>query len=190
MGRQRMGERLQVLQRQPEVPAWHGMTASQVGVTLEVTPASGLTAAEVERRLATSGPNRLRAERRESLVEEIVEELREPMILFLLATGVVYAAVGGLTDALTSFAIILVVLGVEIFNERRAQTALAGLRQLAEPTALVRRDEVPREVPVQQLVPGDLPLPPQGQPRSPGGRPPPRARAPPALPPPPPPPRP
>jgi len=130
---------------------------------LQLTAPSGLTAAEVERRLATSGPNRLRAERRESLVEEIVEELREPMILLLLATGVVYAAVGGLTDALTIFAIILVVLGVEIFNERRAQTALAGLRQLAEPTALVRRDEVPREVPVEQLVPGDLLLLREGQ---------------------------
>src|SRR5260221_12783381 len=85
------------------------------------------------------------------------------MILFLVATGVVYAAVGGLTDALTIFAIILVVLGVEIFNDRRAQTALAGLRQLAQPTALVRRDEVPREVPVEQLVPGDLLLLREGQ---------------------------
>ncbi|HEX9413320.1 MAG TPA: cation-transporting P-type ATPase, partial [Ktedonobacterales bacterium] len=126
MGEQRVGEHLPVSQRRPGVPMWHDMTASQVSTALQLTAPSGLTAAEVERRLATSGPNRLRAERRESLVEEIVEELREPMVLLLLATGVVYAVVGGLTDALTIFAIILVVLGVEIFNERRAQTALAG----------------------------------------------------------------
>jgi P-type Ca2+ transporter type 2C len=158
-----MGERLQVPQRQPDVPAWHGMTASQVGVTLQVTPASGLTAAEVDRRPTTSGPKRLRAERRESLVEEIVEELREPMILLLLATGVVYAVVGGLADALTIFAIILVVLGVEVFNERRAEVALASLRKLAEPTVLVQRDGAPREVPVEQLVPGDVVLLHEGQ---------------------------
>jgi P-type Ca2+ transporter type 2C len=147
----------------PNALPWHSMTASDVTAAQRVTPSSGLDAAEVEQRLATTGPNRLRVERHESLLEEVVEELREPMILLLLATGVVYAVVGGLADALTIFAIILVVLGVEIFNERRATVALASLRKLAEPTVLVRRDGEPREVPVERLVPGDVVLLREGQ---------------------------
>ena len=158
-----MREQTKTQPGRPVVPQWHGMTASQVCTTLQTTTPSGLAAAEVERRLAASGPNRLRAAKQETLLEEMVEELREPMILLLLATGVVYAVVGGIADALTIFAIILVVVGVEIVNERRAETALAGLRRLAEPTVLVQRDGVPQGVPVEQLVPGDLLLLREGQ---------------------------
>jgi Ca2+-transporting ATPase len=147
----------------PNALQWHSMTALDVTAAQRVTPSFGLDPTEVERRLATVGPNRLRAERHESLLEEIVEELREPMILLLLATGVVYAIVGGLEDALTIFAIILVVLGVEIFNERRATVALASLQKLAEPTVPVLREGMPREVPVEQLVPGDIVLLREGQ---------------------------
>ena len=59
--------------------------------------------------------------------------------------------------------IILVVIGVEVFNERRAEKALASLRRLAEPTALVRRGGAPCDVPVEQLAPGDLLLLREGQ---------------------------
>ncbi len=163
MGRQEMGEQLALSQRESTAPVWHSMTADQACAAQRTPAASGLTDAEVEQRLAAAGLNRLRAERRESLVEAIAEELREPMILLLLATAVVYAVVGSVEDALTIFVIILVVIGVEIFNERRAESALAGLRRLAEPTALVQRDGAPQDVPVERLVPGDLLLLREGQ---------------------------
>jgi len=151
------------LSQQPTAPAWHSMTADEVCAAQQTVAATGLTDAEAGRRLADAGPNRLRAERRESLLESIAEELREPMILLLLATAVVYAIVGSIEDALTIFVIILAVIGVEVFNERRAEKALASLRRLAEPTALVRRGGAPCDVPVEQLAPGDLLLLREGQ---------------------------
>jgi len=110
---------------QVTAPVWHVLGVEEVNVQVNSVGVEGLTTQQAQRRLAINGPNRLRAAKRESLVETLLEELREPMILLLLATEVVYAVVGGLRDALTIFAVILVVLGVEIYNERRAEGALA-----------------------------------------------------------------
>ena len=51
---------------------------------------------------------------------------------------------------------ILLVAGVELWNEHRAKKAIGALSRLAEPTAAVRRGGQTREVPVGQVVPGYL----------------------------------
>jgi len=65
---------------------------------------------------------------------------------------------GRLEDALTILVVILLVAGAEAVNESRARKAIGALRRLAEPTAAVRRDGAVREVPVEEIVPGDLVL--------------------------------
>ncbi len=137
-------------------PPWHTLTANDVCAQAGVESLAGLSDAEARERLAQFGPNRLREAKREPLWEIFLEELREPMILLLLVTGVLYALWGDLTDALTIFGVILTLVGVEAFNEHRAARVIATLRQLAEPTALVRRDTRPLEIPTQEVVPGDV----------------------------------
>ncbi|HEU4326462.1 MAG TPA: cation-transporting P-type ATPase [Roseiflexaceae bacterium] len=117
---------------------------------------NGLTEAEAAARLAQFGPNRLAEERGETLWAKVLEELREPMILLLLITGALYALLGEPSDAITIALIIATLLTIEIANERRAARAVAALRALAEPTAAVRRAGSARELPSEQVVPGDL----------------------------------
>jgi len=117
--------------------------------------AGGLTSEEARRRLAAMGPNRLREVKRESLLEVFLEEVREPMILLLLVTGVLYSIWGKPEDAVTIFAVILALVGVEVWNEHRAERAIASLRELAEPTAPASRDGRVVEVPTEELVPED-----------------------------------
>lgn len=121
--------------------------------------AGGLTSEEARRRLEALGPNRLREVKRRSLLDAFLEELREPMILLLLVTGVLYSIWGKPEDAVTIFAVILTLVGVEAWNEHRAERAIASLRELAEPTAAVVRDGRVLEVPSEELVPEDaIPL--------------------------------
>ncbi len=137
---------------------WHAQTAAQVMSALKTDAERGLTAGDVGSRLAQSGPNRLREVEHEGFWEEYLEELREPMILLLLATGVLYSILGTLEDAVTVFAIIFTLVAFEVVNEQRAHRAIEGLRELAEPTAAVVRDGRRQEVPAESIVPGDLVL--------------------------------
>ncbi|MBP1694059.1 MAG: hypothetical protein H6Q37_1942, partial [Chloroflexi bacterium] len=120
--------------------------------------ADGLSSREAQGRLNKYGPNSLQQEKREPFWKEFFEELREPMVLMLLVTGVLYAIWGELTDAITIFVIILTLNTVEVINEQRSKKAIVSLRKLAEPTTSVRRDGHFLEIPVEQVVPGDLVL--------------------------------
>ncbi len=134
----------------------HVQTATQVVADLGTDATGGLTAEDARSRLARVGPNRLREEEHEGFWEEYLEELREPMILLLLVTGVLYSILGTLEDAVTIFAIIFTLVALEVVNEQRAGRAIEALRELSEPTAAVVRDGKRQELPVEAVVPGDL----------------------------------
>src|SRR5512142_1315344 len=86
-------------------PLWHEMPLDEVQTTVASRNAEGLSHQEALRRLEQAGPNRLKEDQRESLLEEIWETIREPMQLLLLATGVLYAVFGDLEETLTVFAV-------------------------------------------------------------------------------------
>ena len=137
-------------------PYWHSLDPQQVASRFEVNVANGLTQNEADKRLAKYGPNLLRKVKEEPFWEELLEEAREPMIILLFVTGIFYAVIGGLEDALVIVAVIITLLGVEVVNEYRAGRAIASLQRLAEPIALVRRGGKHLEVAMEDVVPGDI----------------------------------
>jgi len=108
------------------------------------------------RRQKRFGPNRLAEEQRVTFWAVAREEITEPMILLLLAVGLVYGLAGELLDTIVILFVIAGIFLVEVFNEYRAKAAIASLRHLAAPTAPVIRDGADRQVPVENIVPGDL----------------------------------
>ncbi len=153
-------ERKTMLMQRLNTPAenirWHSLTSQEATAQLDVNSAIGLSVDEARQRLEQSGHNRLREEKHESLLEAFIEEVREPLILLLLVTGVLYGIWGELSDTVTIFAVIFIVVGVEIFNERRAAQAIGALRKLAEPTASVRRNGAYINLPTEEIVMGDV----------------------------------
>jgi P-type Ca2+ transporter type 2C len=116
----------------------------------------GLSQAEAERRLEEFGPNRSVESEKISFLGIAREEITEPMILLLLVVGVVYAIFGSLQDALTIFAIIFILVFVEIWNEYRARKAITALSELAAPKTKVVRDNMIVEIEAEKVVPGDI----------------------------------
>src|SRR5512136_131620 len=143
------------LQAEKQPAVWHTLTVQETCAHLGADAATGLSDTEATRRLERYGPNTLTADKKEPFWQEFVEELREPMVLMLLVTGVLYAIWGEIGDAVTIFVIILTLNTVEVVNEQRSKKAIASLRKLAEPTTSVRRAGHFREIPVEQVVPGD-----------------------------------
>jgi Ca2+-transporting ATPase len=116
----------------------------------------GLTEQEAAARLHRYGENRLVEEQQIRFLGILQEEMTEPMILLLIAVGVLYSFLGSLTDAATIIVIIVVLVLAEVWNEYRAKRSVAALKQLAPPTALVLRNGQTKEMQTTALVPGDI----------------------------------
>ncbi|GBD35057.1 Calcium-transporting ATPase 1 [bacterium HR36] len=137
---------------------WHSLSVQETLAALHVSLPDGLSAAEVQERLEGFGPNTLRPIRRETVWHVLAEAVAEPMILLLLAVGVLYAFWGEIWETAIVFGVIGVLVGVEVYNEWRTEQALESLRKLAQPSAAVRREGKIVEVSVADLVPGDVVL--------------------------------
>jgi len=142
---------------------WHSRELQELIQSSGVNPETGLTDQEVAQRLATYGRNRLVEETEIRFLAILKEEITEPMILLLIAVGVLYSVLGSLADSLTIIAIITVLVLVEVWNEYRAKRSIAALKKLAPPTTLVLRNGQAREVQTAFLVPGDVILMKTGQ---------------------------
>jgi Ca2+-transporting ATPase len=138
------------------VSQWHSKETQEISRQLSVNPEKGLTDQEAAQRLSQYGKNVLVKQREIRFFGILREEITEPMILLLIAVGVLYSVLGSLTDALTIIVIIVILVLAEVWNEYRAKRSITSLKQLAPPTALVLRNGKPREVETALLVPGDV----------------------------------
>ena len=108
---------------------------------------TGLSEIEAANRLARDGPNELPSQRSRGLFAIVREVIREPMFLMLVGAGVLYLAMGKLSDALLLLSFVFVVIGITVVQERRTERALDALRDLSSPRALVVRDGQQRRIP-------------------------------------------
>jgi Ca2+-transporting ATPase len=119
-------------------------------------PAPGLTEAEAEVRLAAEGPNELSREQKHGFLAAAGAVLKEPMLLLLLGAGGIYLVLGDHTEALTLLSFVGVVITITIAQERKTENALAALRDLSSPRALVVREGRRRRIPGREVVRDDL----------------------------------
>ena len=139
--------------------AWYAKSVKQVLGELETDRERGLSPGEAGRRLERWGPNELARQRRAGLLRRFLGQMKDPMILVLLAAaGLSLWATGG-EDWLDA-AIILVIVAVNacisISQEDNAEKALEALRQMSAPLAKVLRDGKEIRLETAALVPGDI----------------------------------
>lgn len=118
----------------------------------------GLSEADAAVRLKDEGPNELPSARPRKIWATAFEILSEPMLLLLLAAGLLYLVLGDLREAAVLLVAIFMVIGIELYQERKAERALEALRDLSSPRALVIRDGTQRRIAGRDVVRGDLVL--------------------------------
>ena len=138
------------------LPTW-AFPAEEVLGRLETRPA-GLDGAEVARRLAAVGPNRLPAKPRRSAWVVLVAQLKGFLNLLLLVAAVIAWAVGDLKDALMIGAVTVFNAILGFVQEHRAERALTALEHMVAFRARVRRGGHVVELGAEELVPGDIVL--------------------------------
>jgi P-type Ca2+ transporter type 2C len=116
----------------------------------------GLTTSEALARLKAEGFNELPHAGRRSIARLILDVLREPMLLLLLAGGVIYLALGDLGEALLLAVFASISIVITIVQEARTERVLESLRDLTSPRALVIRGGERTRIAGRDVVRGDL----------------------------------
>ena len=117
---------------------------------------TGLSQQEAARRLAEAGYNELPTSKPRGILHIAREVFREPMLLLLVACGLIYFLLGDVQEALVLAEFVVVVIGIELYQQNKTERALDSLRDLSSPRALVIRDGERRRIAGREVVPGDM----------------------------------
>jgi P-type Mg2+ transporter len=120
------------------------------------TRAEGLSAAEAHERIDRYGPNILAKDRRVGIARLLWRAVLNPLVLLLGALAAISFATGDPSSGVVMLAMIVLSVGLKLIQEARADNAAAKLRAMISVTASVLRDGTVREIPLAQLVPGDV----------------------------------
>src|SRR5260370_1544265 len=127
------------------------------------TTGEGLTPEAAAAKLAAFGPNLVAHERQQTLVEELIGRARNPLNFLLLTLAAVSYFLGDKRAAAVIAAMVLLSVSLAFVQEHRSNNAAARLRAMVRTTATVLRrrrgvatDQEALEVPIEELVPGDV----------------------------------
>src|SRR3954453_7881793 len=136
---------------------WHALSVDEVCTRLGADPGNGLDNAEVERRRAEVGPNKLAEAEKEPGWRVFLRQYRDLMQLVLLGAAIVSIV------ALQEFSTGVVIIGLTVLNailglnqEGKAAESVAALQKMLLIRAHARRGGERSDIPAEELVPGDL----------------------------------
>jgi P-type Mg2+ transporter len=119
---------------------------------------NGLSSAEAAARLKQGGPNRLRPPLQRAVVLQFLAQFRNPLVLVLLVAIGISALTGDVTGAVIIALIVVMSVTLDFVQAYRAGQAAEKLALKVAVTARVLRDGTARELPVTDLVCGDVVL--------------------------------
>jgi Mg2+-importing ATPase len=120
----------------------------------------GLSDDEAAERLDIFGPNEVAAEKKHGWLYRLWVAVRNPLVVLLAVIATVaFATAGGTSDYVGAVVIVVMMVlavSLRLILETRADNAAAKLKAMIKVTATVVRGGQPKEIPLQQLVPGDI----------------------------------
>jgi P-type Mg2+ transporter len=128
----------------------------EAALTQVAGSARGLSSEDAAARLARWGPNELAPPRRFEALREIARFLTNPLVLILLVASAISAAFGQVVSSVIIALMVILSVVLNFTQAYRSQRAAARLREQVGQTATVVRDGAERELPVREVVPGDL----------------------------------
>jgi Ca2+-transporting ATPase len=118
----------------------------------------GLSAKEALKRLQEYGPNELIEKKKKTSFMMFLDQFKDFLIIVLIGAAIIAGTVGKPTDAIAILAIVILNAIIGFIQEYRAEQAMAALKKMAAPTAIVLRDGLPTNIPAAEIVPGDMVL--------------------------------
>ncbi|MFA5156977.1 MAG: cation-translocating P-type ATPase [Candidatus Omnitrophota bacterium] len=116
----------------------------------------GLSENEAGIRIKQEGYNELPSQKNKNIFLIFLSVVKEPMLLLLIGSGIIYLFLGEPDDALMLLSFVFVVVGITFYQQRKTERALEALRNLSSPRALVIRDGNQRRIAGREVVREDI----------------------------------
>ncbi len=118
----------------------------------------GLSQKEAKQRLKTYGKNVLHFKKSRGAFKLFFDQINSPLIYMLLFAAILSLILYDKTDALIIFFIIFASATLTFFQERGALKSMEKLLDIVRIKTEVERDGVCQEIPIDEVVPGDVVL--------------------------------
>lgn len=118
----------------------------------------GLSPAAAEKRLLQNGKNKLAEAKHKPLALRFLEQLKDPMIIVLIAAAVISGVFGENIDMMIILVVIMLNSALGVFQESKAEKAIEALQNMSAPHTRVRRDGSVCVVNSEDVVIGDIVL--------------------------------
>jgi P-type Mg2+ transporter len=122
------------------------------------TTQNGLGSEEVETRLEQYGFNEVAKEKHQTWLMRLVDNVKNPLVILLSLLGLVSFLTGDVPGTIVIFIMVLLGMVLRYIQESRADNAAEKLKEMVSTTATVMRDGKRQEIPLKELVPGDIVL--------------------------------
>jgi Mg2+-importing ATPase len=120
------------------------------------TTLRGISTEEAEERLEKYGFNEIAREKRQTWLLRLGSNLENPLVILLTVLGIISYLTGDIRATVIIFAMVLLGIILRFVQESRADSAAEKLQEMVRPTATVLRDGRRQEIPLKNLVPGDV----------------------------------
>ena len=120
------------------------------------TSLSGLTSELAEKRLDEVGPNTVATGTGQTFLKDLWQRLRNPLVVQLLVIATVSFAMDDLRSAVVVGGMLFLSVALSYVQEARSSRAVEKLQKLVKTTVSALRDGRETEVPLEDVVPGDV----------------------------------
>ncbi|MFA6278201.1 MAG: cation-translocating P-type ATPase [Pedobacter sp.] len=117
---------------------------------------TGLSKEELTSSRSKFGYNQADTVKKNTWYLMLLDILKEPMLLLLIAVAVIYVIVGNYAEAIFMLGAIIVVSGISFYQDNRSKKALTALEKLNEPLSNVIREGIVLQIPTYEIAVGDL----------------------------------
>ncbi len=136
----------------------HAKTIDQLVGDFRTDPESGLSREEAQERLRLYGANELTERPRPGFLALLWEQFNNYLVIILIVAALVSLALGEYVDSIAIMFIVVLNAVVGVIQESKAEQALAALKKMSAPNALVQRDGQRTTLPSSEIVCGDIVL--------------------------------
>ncbi|SEF74867.1 Ca2+-transporting ATPase [Caloramator fervidus] len=131
------------------------LTKEEILKELE-TNENGISDQEAKRRLEKYGYNEFKEKKSKTMFQRFLDQFKDFLVIILIVAAIISGFVGEIADSIIILLVVIINAILGVIQENKAEQSLKALKKMAQPLALVIREGVSKEVPVREIVPGDV----------------------------------